>query len=136
MIIAIDDTTINIFLSDICNFQLVIFGISITIFTVLYSFILSKREDLKNTNDQIKNGDVSPILRQKISFYNSYIKRWKRINNHVIKLSIISFIIYFVGYVIKQFSINTVKSCIFYGVSLVTILIIFYIIDLLHKSGL
>lgn len=40
-------------LSDIGNFALVIFGFTATLFTVLYSFILGRREQLKEVSDRI-----------------------------------------------------------------------------------
>lgn len=141
MKMTIDDTQINTLLSDICNFQLVIFGISITIFTVLYSFIISKREDLKNVNSLIVNGNDSPNLRQKKSFYIMYIEKWKRINAHIINLSILSFLIFFVGFFVKQISFSYHKSIYFLCISVFSLVVVIYISFLLfllikdyHKS--
>ena len=52
---------LNNLLSDIGNFSLVVFGFTATLFTVIYSFIINKRENLKEISDKIKNGQIDPI---------------------------------------------------------------------------
>lgn len=92
----------NDILNDICNFQLVIFGISVTIFTVLYSFIIAKRDDIKIVNEQIKMGNDSPIIRQKVAFSNSYIIQWRKVNFHVKIIVVLSFLIYLISITTKN----------------------------------
>jgi uncharacterized membrane protein HdeD (DUF308 family) len=83
-------TTINSILSDLWNFHLVLIGISLSIFTLLYSFILNKRDELKTISEQIKNGDKSPILVQKERFAIRYISRLKKINTNCLFIFIFS----------------------------------------------
>jgi hypothetical protein len=73
-------STINNYLSDLWNFHLVLIGISLSIFTLLYSFILNKRDELKTVSEQIKGGDKSPTLEQKERFAIKYISRLKKFN--------------------------------------------------------
>lgn len=51
---------LNNILGDIGNFSLVIFGFTATLFTVIYSFTINKRENLKEISDKIKNGEANP----------------------------------------------------------------------------
>lgn len=92
-------------IKDICNFQLSIFGISITLFTVLYSFILNKRDELRSYNEQIKTGTANPIIIQKYNFAKSYIKRIKEVNSHLKWLVIISLSCYLISWLIINFAI-------------------------------
>ena len=82
--------TINDILSDLWNFHLVLIGISLSIFTLLYSFILNKRDELKAISEQIKNGNKSPILVQKERFAIKYISRLKKINTNCLFIFIFS----------------------------------------------
>lgn len=92
-------------IKDICNFQLSIFGISITLFTVLYSFILNKRDELRSYNEQIKTGTANPIITQKYNFAKSYIKKIKEVNRHLKRLVIISLLCYLISCFIINFPI-------------------------------
>ena len=118
----------NSILSDIGNFVLVIFGFTVTLFTVLYSFILSKREQLKEYSDRIKNGDKDPILHQKSTFAKSIINRLKRLSSHLIGIIAISFISYFFSLIIKYLIDNKhTKECFVIGLGSITLLLIVYV---------
>jgi hypothetical protein len=80
----------NNILNDLWDFHLVLIGISLSIFTLLYSFILSKRDDLKAISEQIKNDGKTPILAQREKFAVNYILRLKRINQNCICIFIVS----------------------------------------------
>lgn len=84
------EASINDILSDLWNFHLVLIGISLSIFTLLYSFILTKRDELKTISEQIKNGDKSPTLLQKERFAIRYISRLKKFNTNCLYIFIIS----------------------------------------------
>lgn len=83
-------STVNNCLSDLWNFHLVLVGISLSIFTLLYSFILNKRDELKTISEQIKSGDKSPTLKQKEQFAIKYISRLKKFNINCIYVFVIS----------------------------------------------
>jgi hypothetical protein len=72
------------------NFHLVLIGISLSVFTLLYSFILNKRDELKMISEQIKSGDKSPLILQKEKFAIKYILRLKKFNTNCICIFIIS----------------------------------------------
>ena len=113
--------------NDICNFQLVIFGIGITLFTVLYSFILNKRDDLRGYSELIKFGKADPLTLQKNELAKSYINRFKKVNNHLINIVIIALLIYVASWIVKEFLIVDQIQIPFYILSSLTIFTLGYI---------
>ena len=93
-------------LNDITNFFLVILGIAITLFTVIYSFIVNKKEELIKLNEDINLGKSSPYIEQKKHFNLVYIKKYIFWNYHLISIGIFSLIIF-----ILCFFTNRVISC-------------------------
>ena len=93
----------NNILGDIGNFVLVIFGFSVTLFTVLYSFIIGKRELLKEYSDKIKQGDQDILIHQRHSNAKKFIARFKKFNNHLIFTIFIDLIIYLTCIIMKYF---------------------------------
>jgi len=77
-------------LFDLWNFHLVLIGVSLSIFTLLYSFILNKRDELRVISEQIKSGDKNPTLVQKERFAIKYIYRLKKINTNCLLIFIFS----------------------------------------------
>lgn len=62
-----------------------ILGISITIFTVIYSFIENKSNELKNIRRKIATGSsLDPYLYSEQKFGTEYIKRQMKINKKMI----------------------------------------------------
>lgn len=93
---------LNDVLNDICNLQLVIFGIAVTIFTVLYSFIIAKRDDAMVVSEQIKLGNDAPDIKQRVAFSVSYIKQWTKINAHVKTIVLLSALTYLIAIIAKN----------------------------------
>lgn len=81
-------------LNDITNFFLVILGIAITLFTVIYSFIVNKKEELIKINEDINIGKSSPYLQQKKHFNLVYIKKFIVWNYQLIGIGIFSLIMF------------------------------------------
>lgn len=92
-------------INQISNIQLALLGITITVFTVLYAFIINKKEDLKNLSNQIKNGDKSPLILQKATFITRNSTKLKKINDKVIYVIIFSFAFFSYTWVISNFKI-------------------------------
>jgi hypothetical protein len=95
--------TINSHLNDLWNFHLVLFGTGLTIFTLIYSFILSKRDDLKLLSDSIKSGTVDPIVTQRESFSRKQIGKLRSVNRHAIFIIVVSFSLFTSSWVAKVF---------------------------------
>ena len=80
-------------LSDLWTLYLTFIGILLSLFTLLYSFILSKRDELKIIAEQIKLGDKSPLIIQKRKFAIAYIKRLVNINKQCFCILLISIVL-------------------------------------------
>lgn len=79
--IAICSETITTVINSEIAIALGILGISITIFTVIYSFIENRLEDKKKIERQLHIADVQdPYKSAELIFVNSYIKRNKYLN--------------------------------------------------------
>ena len=85
-----DISFINNCLSDLWSFHLVLIGISLSIFTLLYSFILNKRDELKSISEQIKSSGKNPSIEQKERFAINYIRRLKKFNTNCLCVFIVS----------------------------------------------
>lgn len=82
-------------LNNIGTFAITMFGVEITIFTVIYSFIVSKRAYFKAINHDIKiQKTSSTYLHTERKFSVGYIRTLKRINKFVLILAAISLILY------------------------------------------
>ncbi len=66
--------------SDLWTLYLTLIGILLSILTLLYSFIISKKDELKLIAEQIKLGGATPLINQRKSFAISYIRRLANIN--------------------------------------------------------
>lgn len=83
-----------IILENIGSFSITMFSVEITIFTVIYSFIVSKRSYHKAISHNIKCGhdDTHSLLERKFAF--EYINKLKKLNLFVLILAAISLILY------------------------------------------
>ena len=127
---------LNEILNDLWNFHLVLFGVALSIFTLLYSFILSKRDELKSISEQVKIGDKSPMLAQRESFAKKYIIRLKSANNHAALTILVTFILFLFSWFTQRLISDCnvqFKRISFYTISTLTILIIFYSIFIFIK---
>lgn len=123
--------TIISLISDISNFNLGIFGISITVFTVLYAFILSRKDSLRDLNDIIKLGNDSPFLVQRVSFFANHSKNWKKLNNHIRNIIVTSIIFFFAGMLIKYLPLTDITKTIAISIIILTLFLSIYIIIVL-----
>ena len=73
-------------LSDLWSLHLAMIGCLVSVFTLLYSFIISKKEDLKLFVEQINRGGKSPTVLQKWYFAANYIRRMSRVANYCLIL--------------------------------------------------
>src|SRR5947208_26818 len=86
-------------LSDIWSVELTFLAVYLTLFTVIYSFILNKRDELIIISQQLKNGETNPLLKQRETFHRKYILRLKKVNRHLINLIIGSFLLVIVSWI-------------------------------------
>lgn len=94
--IVMNDVIIVI-LKNTSAFALTMFGVEMTIFTVVYSFIVSKRGYFKAITHEAKIQEKpSTYLNTEQKFAVEYMNKLKYLNRHIITLAIISLILYFV----------------------------------------
>lgn len=91
--VSIRDETIATIINSEIAVALGILGISITIFTVIYSFIENKLEDKKKMERQLHMAEVQdPYKCAELKFVNSYILRNKNLNKYFVWLICGSFV--------------------------------------------
>lgn len=73
--VIIHDLFINQIENDIFTLSLTIAGISISVFTLLLSFISNKRQNAIELKTSINNGLSDPVLKSRLSHYLNYMKR-------------------------------------------------------------
>lgn len=137
------DSLINI-LSDISNFALVIFGFCATLYTVIYSFILNKKESLNEITELIKLSEKVPLQTLKETSFKNYIIRMRRFNSYIIYCLWSSLIIYIASLIIKYFEfyklilkINdtySINGYLVYMLLLLTIVLFISITILINRS--
>lgn len=94
--IVMNDVIIVI-LKNIGTFALTMFGVEMTIFTVVYSFIVSKRGYFKAITHEAKIQEKpSTYLNTEQKFAIEYMNKLKYLNRHIIILAIVSLVLYFV----------------------------------------
>lgn len=76
--------TIDGLLADLWIFHTALMGISITVFTLVYSFIVNKREELKMLSSILHKNSSDPLLIQKQRFAVVSLRRFKKINRYFI----------------------------------------------------
>lgn len=122
----------NDFINNFYNIQLVFLGISISVFTVMFAFIITKRDELKSLNSEIENGDNSPSVKQKRSFLISTIQKLIKINSYSIIVMITSFILFIISFYISFFNFKLfISNLVLIGLNLILlieILLVFYLL--------
>lgn len=80
--------------SILLSIELSLFGFGVTVFTVLYSFILNKKNEL-SIFTELKNRQKTPgitIIDKKIIFAKKYISSTQKVNFHLLALIYYTFI--------------------------------------------
>ncbi len=98
-------------LTDISNFSLVIFGFCATLYTVVYSFILNKKDSLSEIIELFKLGEKATLHTLKETSYTNYIIRMRKFNSYIIFCLWSSLIIYSLSLIIKYFNFYEYSIC-------------------------
>lgn len=123
------------FISNFYNIQLVFLGISITVFTVIFAFIVTKRDELKSLNNRLSQKEISPNLVQKRVFLIATIEKLNLINRYSILIIITSFLLFVISFYLLFFCFsNLVKDIIFYSLNLILLIEIILVFYLLFKA--
>lgn len=122
--------------SDLWTLYLTLIGILLSILTLLYSFIISKKDELKIIAEQIKLDGATPLINQRKSFAISYIKRLASINKKcfiLLHISIFMDILCWVGMRLSLIFDNTILLWLLVVTTVFTILIGGYTIYMGYK---
>jgi hypothetical protein len=73
---------INDILSDLWSYDLVLIGILLSLFVLFYSFIIAKRDELRELSSEIKSSGTTnnPTLKLREHHAKVYIRNMQRIN--------------------------------------------------------
>lgn len=89
------------FLQDCFNIQLSFLGILITLFTVIFTILLGKIEELKIYSELIKNGTHSLQIIQNEKLLHKYIKGLKKVNQKLLVAFLIAFVLFLIIWVYR-----------------------------------
>ena len=122
--------------SDLWTLYLTLIGILLSILTLLYSFIIGKKDELKLIAELIKLNVITPLVNQRKNFAISYIRRLSGINKKCFVLLLISItmdVLCWVGMRLSFFFDNTILLWLLVITILFTILIGGYTVYLGYK---
>lgn len=89
--------------SNVENFSIAIFGISVTVFTVLYSFIVSKQDIGYGFQEKILKGGANVEDRANYKIIIRQINKYKQINRYAIGECIGSLLLFVICKVYRSF---------------------------------
>lgn len=89
------------FLQDCFNIQLSFLGILITLFTVIFTILLGKIEELKIYSELIKNGTHSLQIIQNEKLLHKFIKGLKKVNQKLLVAFLIAFVLFLIIWVYR-----------------------------------
>lgn len=131
-------------LADISNFALVIFGFCATLYTVIYSFILNKKDSLNEIVELLKLGEKVPLHTLKETSYSNYITRMRKFNSYIIICLWSSLVIYTTSLIVKYFKLykwsvkyneqQILEGYLVYIILFFTIILFVVIVFLISKS--
>lgn len=123
----------NSILADIWSYDLVLVGILVSIFVLLYSFVSNKRDTLREISIQIKREGVknNPLLQQKENNAKVYINNMRNVNKHCIWLLLISVIHLFVTWGFFRVVPDTQYQLKKIGVSILGIIVVLLTISII-----
>ena len=114
-------------ITDISTFSLSIFGIGMTIFTVIYSFISTKKEYINEMSDVITSGKACPETRAKFNIALKYIKRQKKNNTMILIITIGYLMLYVLSLLYLRLNLaNDTFGYIIVFLNVILTLILFY----------
>lgn len=90
-------------LVDLCTIHLTIIGVCLTVFTLLYSFIFSKRAEISVYSDELKSKLVDPLIAQKYGQVKKYIKSLSKIISKCKYTLILSMLTWVLCWIDKMF---------------------------------
>jgi cell division protein FtsL len=116
-------------LGELTNANLVVLGLSISIFTVIYSFLVNKKNDLNKLTEKINNNQVNPFDNQQRYFALKYIKQFSKVNEKLLYIILATTVLFIAIFVFNRFLFDAVgyyKVFLFYSFIVLTAVSLFY----------
>lgn len=113
---------------DLFSIQLTCCGILISIFTLIYSLVYGKINELRIISEEIKKGNQSPTSLQRERFCHNYINKYRILNKYIIFLGTISLVLCITAFVLKFFELSLALKCIFLSINIIDLLFIIFCI--------
>lgn len=129
----IDIKTCATLLNDAWTVYLTFCGILVSIITLLYSFIIGKRNELYIYAEQYKLGSKDPINYKRQMSASKYIQQMKSIIQWCVMMLVLSFISCFVSWLCIRFFTKELYLGVLFIILVLTLLIIAGTIGLLRK---
>jgi hypothetical protein len=117
--------------------SIAIFGIAFTLFTLFFSFIFNKREELRNISNTIKDGNGTLETKKKEKLAVRHIQKLKFLNNNTVILLSFSFLIS-VGIFLCRKSTNIIAERICIGLTIgiiIYLVILFFLIMIYYRKS-
>ena len=105
-----EKSNIQNILAELTNTNLVILGLSVTIFTVIYSFLVNKKNELNALNDKMRNNQSNPFDNQQKHFALTYIKKFKAVNQKLLHLIAGSSFLFITIFISNRFLLESLKD--------------------------
>lgn len=124
---------LNLLLQDFFSLHLAIAGIGVSVFTLIYSFIYSKRNELDSYSNALKC-KKDPLYGQRFEGCRIIIRRLAKINKACVNLIICSFTLCILSWTINRFiSDYTAKAISLSIIILFTIIEIIIVVSLMYN---
>ena len=119
--------------SDLWSLYLAMIGCLVSVFTLLYSFIISKREELKLYAEQISKDGKNPTVIQKQRFAANYIKRMSRVANYCLVLLLCNILLSIGSWIGMNVLDGLAQNIVFILISIFTVFAFGFVIYLCVK---
>ena len=123
----------NDVLSDLWSLHLAMIGCLVSVFTLLYSFLISKKGDLKIYAEQLSHGDKSPTIIQRQRFATGYIKKISQAINLCLLLLLCNICLSVSSWIGYRLLDGKAQAILLYIVAALTILVTIFMIALCVK---
>lgn len=125
---------LNTSVDDIINLVLVGLGVLFSLFTLLYSFIFSKKEQLDILDEGVNKGSNNILIKQRHKEAISYIKKIRVITNQMLVLIGFLSIVLSLNIIIKYFINELSNQILLFNIDLIllSILFVFAIISIVR----
>lgn len=120
-------------LLDFSTILLTFVGISLSIITLLYSSILTRRDDLKIVSEKMKLGASDPELKRRKTIDINYIRKMDKVNRNLALSSIFQLLLAISCWIFARFLYGDIVKWLFIFSTIGVILILIYFGYVLYR---